>query len=65
MYVLGVSRRKAITEELCGYELSASEISRINESLDEELPKFAGRKLEKEYPHLVVMRGTKRYLKTG
>src|SRR3954452_7416842 len=56
MYVQGVSTRKvkAITEELCGHEFSASTISRINASLDEELAKFAGRKLEEEYPYLVV-----------
>src|SRR5947199_1387279 len=56
MYVQGVSTRKvkAIAEELCGHEFSASAISRINESLDEELAKFAGRKLEEEYPYLVV-----------
>lgn len=56
MYVQGVSTRKVktITEELCGHEFSASTISRINESLDEELAKFAGRKLEEEYPYLIV-----------
>jgi transposase-like protein len=56
MYVQGVSTRKvkAITEELCGHEFSASAISRINESLDEELAKFAGRRLEEEYPSVVV-----------
>ena len=56
MYVQGVSTRKvkAITEELCGHEFSASSISRINESLDEELAKFAGRQLEEEYPYLVL-----------
>ena len=56
MYVQGVSTRKvkAITEELCGHEFSASTISRINESLDEELAKFAGRTLEEDYPYLVV-----------
>lgn len=56
MYVQGVSTRKvkAITEELCGHEFSASAISRVNASLDEELAKFAGRKLEEEYPYLVV-----------
>src|SRR5688572_28897632 len=52
MYVQGVSTRKvkAITEELCGHAFSASSISRINQSLDEELKKFATRKLEEEYP---------------
>ena len=56
MYVQGVSTRKvkAITEELCGHEFSASSISRINESLDEELAKFAGRQLDEEYPYLVL-----------
>lgn len=56
MYVQGVSTRKvkAITEELCGHEFSASTISRINEHLDEELAKFAGRRLEEEYPYLVL-----------
>ena len=56
MYVQGVSTRKvkAITEELCGHEFSASTISRINQSLDEELEKFAGRQLEEEYPYLIL-----------
>ena len=56
MYVQGVSTRKvkAITEGLCGHEFSASSISRINESLDEELAKFAGRQLEEEYPYVVL-----------
>lgn len=56
MYVQGVSTRKvkAITEELCGHEFSASAISRINASLDEELEKFARRKLEEEYAYLIV-----------
>src|SRR5690242_10319955 len=56
MYVQGVSTRKvkAITEELCGHEFSASTISRINQSLDVELEKFARRTLEEEYPYVVV-----------
>lgn len=56
MYVQGVSTRKvkAITEELCGHEFSASAISRISPGLDEELAQFAGRRLEEEYPYLVV-----------
>jgi transposase-like protein len=37
---------KAITEELCGHEFSASTISRMNQQLDKELEKFAGRQLE-------------------
>src|SRR5690242_21857780 len=54
MYVQGVSTRKvkAITEELCGHAFSASSISRINKTLDEELQKFATRHLDEEYPYL-------------
>ena len=39
MYVQGVSTRtvKAITEELCGHSFSASAISAINKSLDEDM----------------------------
>ena len=56
MYVQGVSTRKvkAITEQLCGHAFSASSISRINQGLDEELKKFATRKLEEEYPYLIL-----------
>jgi putative transposase len=56
MYVQGVSTRKvkAITEELCGHEFSASTISRVNKSLDEELDKFAQRPLEEAYPYLIL-----------
>jgi putative transposase len=56
MYVQGVSTRKvkAITEELCGHEFSASTISRINKTLDEELEKFARRKLDEAYPYLIL-----------
>jgi transposase-like protein len=56
MYVQGVSTRKvkAITEELCGHEFSASSISAINKRLDEELNRFMRRRLEEEYPYLIV-----------
>lgn len=56
MYVQGVSTRKvkAITEELCGHEVSASTISRLNQSLDEELEKFAQRRLEEPYPYVIL-----------
>lgn len=56
MYVQGVSTRKvkAITEELCGHEFSASTISRINKDLDRELAKFSARKLEEDYPYLIL-----------
>ena len=56
MYVQGVSTRKvkAVTEELCGHEFSASTISRMNQSLDAELAKFAGRRLEEAYPYVIL-----------
>jgi putative transposase len=56
MYVQGVSTRKVkeITEQLCGHEFSASTISRVTGQLDEELTKFARRKLDEEYPYVVL-----------
>jgi putative transposase len=56
MYVQGVSTRKvkAVTEELCGHEFSASTIRRLNQNLDEELDKFAGRRLEDPYPYWIL-----------
>jgi putative transposase len=56
MYIQGVSTRKvkAITEELCGHAFSASAVSAVNCKLDGELAKFAGRRLEIEYPYLIV-----------
>jgi transposase-like protein len=56
MYVQGVSTRKvkAITEELCGHEVSASTISRLNLKLDEELERFATRPLSEAYPYLIL-----------
>jgi len=56
MYVQGVSTRKvkAITEELCGHEFSASAISAINKGLDEELKSFMQRRLEEEFPYLIL-----------
>jgi len=42
MYVNGVSTRrvKRITEELCGLEVSSTQVSRLSKALDEELEKF-------------------------
>ena len=56
MYIQGVSTRRvsAIVEELCGLDFSAGTISNITKQLDEELRKFATRRLEEEYPHLVL-----------
>jgi putative transposase len=56
MYVQGVSTRKvkAITEELCGHGFSASSISAINKTLDDELKAFCERRLSEPYPYLIV-----------
>lgn len=56
MYVQGVSTRKvkAISEELCGHEFSASTISELNLKLDAELERFARQALETEYPYLIL-----------
>lgn len=56
MYLQGVSTRKvkAVTEELCGHEFSSATVSRIVSSLDEELEKFARRRLEEDYPYLIL-----------
>ena len=56
MYVQGVSTRKvkAVTEVLCGHSFSASSISAINKSLDENLKAFAERRLSENYPYLIL-----------
>ena len=56
MYVQGVSTRKvkAITEELCGHAFSASAVSDITRKLDEQLSQFASRRLDEEYPYLIL-----------
>jgi putative transposase len=56
MYVQGVSTRKvkAITEELCGHEFSASVISQINKALDASLKAFCGRRLQEACPYLIL-----------
>lgn len=47
MYVTGVSTRrvKAITEELCGMEISSTQVSRMAKLLDTDLEKFRTREL--------------------
>lgn len=47
MYVQGVSTRKvaAITRELCGLDISSSQVSRVSKQLDEELEKWRTRPL--------------------
>lgn len=55
MYVQGVSTRKvnAILEELCGLEISSSEVSRAAKLLDEELTSWKQRPLAK-YPYIFL-----------
>ena len=56
MYVQGVSTRGVteIAEELFGESISASSVSRLNKSLDQIVSSFANRKLEEEYPYLIL-----------
>ncbi len=56
MYVQGVSTRKvrAVSEELCGHEFSASTISALNARLDEELERFARQSLTGEYLYVIL-----------
>jgi len=56
MYVQGVSTRKVkkITEELCGLEISKSQVSALAKGLDTEVRNWRMRPLTKHYPYLVV-----------
>lgn len=56
MYIQGVSTRKvkAITEELCGHQFSASSVSAIVNRLDSQLKEFAERRLEEPFPYLIL-----------
>ena len=56
MYIAGVSTRKvsAITEALCGLEVSRSQVSALAEKLDLELGAWRNRPLEKAYSYLVI-----------
>jgi transposase-like protein len=55
MYVQGVSTRKvkAITEQLCGLNVSSSQVSRAAAEMDSELEKWRKRPLA-EYPYLFL-----------
>jgi putative transposase len=55
MYVEGVSTRKvsAITEALCGLEVSKSQVSALTQKLDAEVAEWRGRPLSEEYPYLI------------
>lgn len=55
MYVNGVSTRRVtkITQELCGLDISSTQVSRIATMLDEELEKFRSRPLG-AYPYVFL-----------
>jgi transposase-like protein len=55
MYAQGVSTRKvaAITEKLCGLEVTSGQVSRAAEALDEELEEWRSRPLG-ETPYLIL-----------
>src|SRR5664280_1906328 len=55
MYVEGVSTRKvsAITEALCGLEVSKSQVSALTQKLDAEIAAWRERPLTEEYPYLI------------
>jgi Transposase and inactivated derivatives len=56
MVVQGVSTRrvKEITTELCGREFSKSTVSRLTEELDEQVQAWAERRLDQEYPFILL-----------
>jgi putative transposase len=55
MYVEGVSTRRVtrIVEELCGFEVSSTQVSNLNKQLDDEFRKWRERELE-EMRYLIV-----------
>lgn len=55
MYVQGVSTRKvaAITEKLCGFEVTSTEVSRAASALDEALEQWRSRELG-QFPYLYL-----------
>lgn len=54
MYIQGVSTRNVtkITEELCGFDISSTQVSRCAKLLDEELEKFRNRPLTSKYAYV-------------
>ncbi len=57
MYVQGISTRKVtrVVEELCGFSVSASQVSRLVRTLDADLEAWRQRDLgESSYPYLVI-----------
>lgn len=57
MYFQGTSTRKvaSVLEEMCGFEVSASTVSRVAAELDEKLSQFRARRLDQTtYPYLQI-----------
>lgn len=56
MYLQGVSTRKVkrITQELCGVDVSRSQVSSLTAGLQAEVDAWRSRPLEGEYPYLVI-----------
>jgi putative transposase len=67
MYVQGVSTRKvkAVTEELCGHEFSASAVSAVAKRLDAELQAVMARPLQEAFPYLYVDARYEKVRETG
>ena len=67
MYVQGVSTRKVkkITEELCGLEISKSQVSTLAKGLDTEVRQWRMSQLTKRYPYLVVDARVERIRRDG
>lgn len=57
MYLRGASTRKVskVVEELCGSEVSKSQISVLCKELDKQLEAWRNRPLQDEYPYLVIV----------
>jgi transposase-like protein len=56
MYVQGVSTRKVkkITQELCGIDVSKSQVSQLAQGLDEQVEAWRSAPIEQQYRYLVV-----------
>jgi len=56
MYIQGVATRKVkkITETLCGLDISKSQVSELTKRLDADVESWRNRRLDRQYPYLVV-----------
>lgn len=56
MVVAGVSTRRvaAVLQEMAGFEVSATTVSRTMAELDDQLQAFRTRRLEREYPFVII-----------